>query len=392
MRTHEMTDIISPFTEKEVTGIRDGIDGIKRPLPARCYYDEEIYQLEVDHILKKNWLCVGRWDQVKEPGDYFTARMFGQSVVIVRDKKNEIHALINVCQHRWSQVVDDGNGNANLFMCPYHRWTYNLDGTLRGVAVQPIKELDKKKCSMPKLAVEMWQGFIFVNFDVDAKPLTPQLEAVNHLLERHGVADYRHELSMDYQSCWNWKFSFETGYEAYHHAGLHNERFNHIEPASGTEPVDFGEVCGSYRVPFADNVPKEETRPFGVPPGMKEEDPKEIDHFVAVYPSLIMYVNSYQVTYIVVRDWESVNSNACSTRQSFAPWTYDVPNGKETREFFVEFSRDIQKEDSHGCTMLQKGAESRPDSNGAIHPLEIQLNHYHNWYLDQFERAKRAQA
>lgn len=385
-----MNGIIPTFTEEEVAGIRNGIDGIKRPLPSRCYHEEDIYQFEVEHILKKNWLCVGRWDQVKEPGDYFTANMFGTSVVVVRDKQNEIHALVNVCQHRWSQVVEDGSGNAKLFTCPYHRWVYNLDGTLRGVSVKPIEGLDKKKCGMPKLAVELWQGFIFVSFDVDAKSLSPQLEAVNHLLEKHGVAKYRHELSMDYQSEWNWKFSFENGYEAYHHAGLHNERFNHIEPASGSEPIAFGEICGAYHVPFADDIPKEETRPFGLPPGMKEEDPKEIDTFVAVYPSLIMYVNSYQVTYILVRDWESVDSNACSTRQSFAPWTYDAPNSEEMQEVFKDFSREVQKEDSHGCTMLQKGIRSKGNANGYIHPLELQLNHYHNWYLDQVEKAKSA--
>lgn len=384
-----MTDTIHILTDEEVTGIREGIDGVKRPLPARTYYDSDYYEFEVEHILKKNWLCVGRWDQVENPGDYFTVGMFGESVVIVRDKKNELHALYNVCQHRWSQVVEDGAGNANLFMCPYHRWTYNLDGTLRGVSVQPIPELDKTKCSMPKLAVEIWQGFIFVNFDTDAKPLAPQLENVNGLLEKHGVSEYRIQTKMDYQTCWNWKFSFETGYEAYHHAGVHNERFNHIEPASGTIPIEgsFGEICGAYQVPFADSVPIEETRPFGLPPSWPEDAPKETDSFVAVYPGLIMYVNSYQVTWVQIRGWESVDSNAGSTRQAVAPWALSSPLAEEGLAFLNEFTVEVQKEDSFACTMLQKGIRSKSNRRGVIHPLEPQLNHYHNWYLDQLEKA-----
>ena len=387
-----MPNTIPTFTEEEILGIREGIDGIKQPLPARCYHDKDIYQFEVEHILKKNWLCVGRWDQVKGPGDYFTVEMFGESIVIVRDQREELHALFNVCQHRWSQVVDDGSGNANMFTCPYHRWTYNLDGSLRGVSVQPIKELDKKKCGMPKLAIELWQGFIFVNFDVNAKPLAPQLKAVEHLLEKHGVSKYQQELSMDYQTTWNWKFSFETGYEAYHHAGLHNERFNHIEPASGAAPIEgsFGEICGAYKVPFADDVPMEFVRPFGLPPGTKEDDPREIDTFVAVYPAMMMYVNSYQVTWIHMRAWEEVDSNAGSTRQAFAPWTYERPNFEETQGMFKEFSAEVQKEDSYGCSMLQKGVRSSSNHRGFIHPLEPQLNHYHNWYLDQVEKARKA--
>ena len=124
-------------------------------------------------------MCVERWDQVKNPGDYFTARMWGESIVIVRDKKNQLHALVNVCQHRWSQVVEDGAGNAKAFICPYHRWTYNLDGTLRGISVQNMPEVDRKKCRLPSLRIEDWQGFIMINFDPEAEPLAPQLEAIN---------------------------------------------------------------------------------------------------------------------------------------------------------------------------------------------------------------------
>lgn len=382
-----MANSVRSFSKEEKTGIREGIDGIKRPLPAWCYHDEEFYEQEVEHVLKKNWLVVGRWDQVKEPGDYFTARMFGESVIVSRDKKGEVHALINVCQHRWSQVVEEGTGNTKLFVCPYHSWTYDLDGSLRGVAVQPIENMDKKKCGMPKLSVELWHGFIFVNFDPDAKPLAPQLEGINHLLEERGVSDYEHMTSIDYQSTWNWKFSFETGYEAYHHAGLHHDRINHIEPASGARPLGFAQTGGSYSVPFRDDVPMDFIRPFGLAPGVKEDDPAETDVFVAVYPSLIMYLNSYQMTYILVRDWNSVDSNACSTRQSIAPWTKDHPARDEILAGLKEFTVEVQKEDSFGCDMLQKGVKSRTNGKGFIHPLESQLNHYHNWYVDQFEKV-----
>lgn len=384
-----MTNTTPIFTDEEIQGIRDGIDGIKQPLPARCYHDEEIYRFEIEHILKKNWIVVGRWDQVEKPGDYFTTEMFGESIVIVRDANDELHALINVCQHRWSQVVDDGSGNVNMFTCPYHRWTYNLDGSLRGVSVKPIKELDKKKCSMPKLAIEMWHGFIFVNFDGEAEPLAPQLEPVNHLLERYQVSKYRLITDMEYQTTWNWKFSFETGYEGYHHAGLHNERINHIEPASGATPIDgaFGEICGAYQVPFADDVPMEFVRPFGLPPGTKEDDPGEIDTFVAVYPALIMYLNSSQVTWIQIKSWQDVDSNAASTRQAVAHWALERPGHEEIIEMFKGFTTEVQKEDSYGCSMLQKGVRSSTNHRGVIHPLEPQLNHYHNWYLDQVEKA-----
>lgn len=380
---------IPTLTDEEVCGIRDGIDGIKRPLPARFYCDEEIYKFEVEHILKKNWLCVGRWDNAENPGDYFTRTMFDESIIVVRDNNHKLHALLNVCQHRFSQVVEDGCGNTNTFVCPFHRWTYNLDGTLRGVSVQNVGGLDKEKCRMPSLRLEEWQGFIFINFDLDAQPLAPQLVAVNPIMELYGVSKYRHKIDQDFDSPWNWKLNFEAGYEGYHHIGVHND-FNPIEPASGSRPLWFGEVCGSYTVPFADNVPKEQTRPFGLPPHMEnEDDPVEDDIFIAVYPAFSMYLNSHQCAYTLVQH-QGIENNIGSTPQSFASWALDAPNSQEIVAELGEFMEKIQGEDNFGCMMMQKGLKSRSQNPGVIHPLEEQLNHYHNWYLDQVEKARNA--
>ena len=179
------------FSDKEILSIREGIDGVKHVLPPRFYYDETIYQHEVEHVLKKNWLFVGRWDEAENPGDYFTIRMWSQSIIIVRDKKKQLHALVNVCQHRYSQVVEDGSGNTNTFMCPYHRWTYDLDGRLKGMSVQDIPGVDKKKCTMPSLRVEEWQGFIFINYDPNAKALAPQLEGLDSLFDKFQLGRVR---------------------------------------------------------------------------------------------------------------------------------------------------------------------------------------------------------
>lgn len=381
-----MNNLIKPtLSEKEIRSIREGIDGMKGTIPARFYYDESIYQYEVEHVLKRNWLCVGRWDQVEHPGDYFTVRMWGESIVIVRDKANELHALINVCQHRWSQVVNDGSGNANLFTCPYHNWTYNLDGSLRGMSVQPVPGVDKSTCGMHKLRIEEWQGFVFVNFDSDAKPLAPQIDAVTPLLEKYNVGTYRQSGIVQYQTTWNWKFSFETGYEGYHHAGLHRESINDIVPADANRPLKFGETCGSYEMWFADNLPPEITQPFGLPPGVSP-NVDQPEQFVAIYPSLIMFVNSFQATYIIV-EHDSVDSNRAATAQSFAPWAKDAPNGEELIAQWTRSMKSTQDEDTYGCSMLQKGITSKTNTRSFIHPLEQQLNHYHNWYLDHFLEA-----
>ena len=116
---------------------RSEYDGVFKPveqaqsLPPWCYTSEEFYQAEIKNIFMKTWNFFGHVDQVKEPGDYIAVEYVGAQILIVRGRDNEIRAFANSCRHRAAPVAE-GEGNANLFTCPYHSWTYELDGSLRG--------------------------------------------------------------------------------------------------------------------------------------------------------------------------------------------------------------------------------------------------------------------
>lgn len=381
------------FTEKEILSIREGIDGVKHVLPPRFYTDEAIYQHEVEHVLKKNWLFIGRWDEAENPGDYFTITMWGQSIIIVRDRQKQLHALVNVCQHRFSQVVEDGSGNVNSFMCHYHRWTYELDGKLKGMSVQDVPGADKKECALPSLRVEEWQGFIFIHYDQDAKPLAPQLEGLNPLFDKFQLATYRKKLAIKYNTTWNYKCSFENGYEGYHHVGLHHDSIYHLIPSANTRPMDFGKIYGSYAMWLAADLPeqvKEEMmQPFGRSPWLKEGDTEDKEHFVGIYPAgPMMFVTNYQCSYLQTHH-EGVDSNQGTTGQAFPPWVIDSADSREKIDFLTQRTSEIQNEDTIGCTLLQKGLRTAGNgaSSGMLHPLEKQLNHYHNWYVDQMTNS-----
>ena len=381
------------FSKQEVQAIREGIDGVKHAIPPRFYTDEAIYQYEVEHVLKLNWLFVGRWDEAENPGDYFTIRIWDQSIIIVRDREKQLNALVNVCQHRRAQVVDDGSGNTNTFMCPYHRWTYALDGKLKGIAVQDIPGFDKKKCGLPTLRVEEWQGFIFINYDKDAKPLGPQLEGLNRIFHKFELGTYRKKDEARYKATWNYKCAIENGYEGYHHVGIHHDRIYHLIPSANTKPMFFGEIFGSYYMwpaeDMAEEMKQELLQPFGRPPWMVEGDDEGArECFVCIYPAgPMMYVNNYQCSYLQTHH-EGVDSNRGTSGQAFAPWALDSPGAEEKVGFYTQMMKDIQDEDTYGCEMLQKGLKAAGNGarGGVLHPLEEQLNHYHNWYLDQMTK------
>ena len=140
----------------------------KLPLPPALYTSEEIHKMETDKIFSKEWICSGHVSQLKSKGDYLTIDIVGHPVIVIRDNENVVKIYSNVCAHRSSRLLD-GAGNTKLIVCPYHAWTYNLDGNLRG-APHMRKEHVKDVC-LNELRSEIWNGLIFVNLDDSATPL-----------------------------------------------------------------------------------------------------------------------------------------------------------------------------------------------------------------------------
>ncbi|MGH6955020.1 MAG: aromatic ring-hydroxylating oxygenase subunit alpha, partial [Alphaproteobacteria bacterium] len=166
-------------------------------LPPRCYTSPEFYALEVERILRREWLCVGRVEQVRAPGDYFSIDLMGEPLVVVRDQEGRIRALSRVCRHR-AMLVVSGAGNARSFICPYHAWTYGLDGRLAGAPeMARTPGFDPSSCRLPEIPTELWEGFIFVNLGGDAQPLAPRLEGLARRLRNWSVAGMEGVRSLD---------------------------------------------------------------------------------------------------------------------------------------------------------------------------------------------------
>jgi Rieske 2Fe-2S family protein len=126
----------------------------------QCFYeDPDIYQEELERIFLKSWLYAGHISQLANKGDYFLYKLDNESVIIIRDHSGNINALLNVCRHRGSRVCLEPCGNKNLLVCPYHAWTYQLDGSLRGATYTP-PDFDKSEYSLKQVNVEIFQGMI----------------------------------------------------------------------------------------------------------------------------------------------------------------------------------------------------------------------------------------
>lgn len=367
------------LTEAEVKAIRDP-DGVPTMLPPRCYYDSDIYDYEVDKIFRRNWVAVGRWDQVERPGDYFTVDLVGEPLIVVRDHSHRLHALSNTCQHRWAAVAS-GAGNTPLFICPYHRWSYNLDGSLRGMTLQNIEGLDRKKCALPSHRVEVWQGWVFVNFDPDAEPVAEKMRDICGFLDRYGLSDYRLVHSYRYEAPWNWKFSFENGAEAYHHVGIHHDKIQHLVPAELSYTSHTGKDYLLYRTPPAPASPGY-LQESGLPQGAVDDG--QGPAFLGLFPNLICVVDWSQLVWI--HFWHnSPDRNRSTTALALPPYVLESPQAAQFKKHAIEELVAIQEEDTQVLLALQRGVTSQYARAANLHPLERgQLSHFHKWLVDQY--------
>src|SRR3954470_7321824 len=149
-------------------------------LPRRFYTDPDFYRTELDRFYFNRWICAGRANQIPNPGDYFTRTLADENVIVTRDRSGDIHALFNVCRHRGTRLCETTEGGfADRIQCPYHNWTYGLDGRLLAAPHMP-PAFSKDDYPLHRAGCEVWDGniFVFLRPDAPTLPAVPAVPAV----------------------------------------------------------------------------------------------------------------------------------------------------------------------------------------------------------------------
>ena len=143
-----------------------------RAMPPSVYTSDEFLNAELEHVFKKDWFCVTRADALANPGDYTTLELAGQPIMVIRDGDGQLRAQSNVCLHRMSTLLE-GSGNTRSIVCPYHAWTYNLNGSLRGAPAMNLNEsFCKDGYKLPQVRCEEWLGWVMITLNPDAPPVS----------------------------------------------------------------------------------------------------------------------------------------------------------------------------------------------------------------------------
>ena len=194
-------------------------------LPPAIYHDPQIYEMEIEKIFYRDWICAGRLAEIPRAGDYISIDIAGRPVFIVRQKDETVKAFSNVCPHRSSRIVA-GSGHARRLVCPYHSWTYDLDGRLVGAPfMQATSEFSVDRIRLRELNCTLWQGFVYVSLNPDAEDFGQHLKELDAQIGKLEFADYVpvHTETEVWQS--NWKCLVENYMDVYHLHRVHADSF-----------------------------------------------------------------------------------------------------------------------------------------------------------------------
>ena len=243
------------------------------PVPIEAYRSPDYFELERERVFRRAWLCMGRVEQLAEAGSYFVkpVEVCKASVLVTRDKAGTVRAFHNVCKHRGNLLALKERGTGSRFTCAYHGWTYKNDGVLMGVPDEGnFFELDKKKCGLTPIATDIWEGWIFINFQPEPEVgLKEFLGPYGEVFAGVPYTNLDQELVIEARLKCNWKLIADAFAEAYHvpqlHPGTLAPSFSNPVKNRYAAPVS-GHVYGLHRAVSTYGNPD-----FAMPPGSHVE-------------------------------------------------------------------------------------------------------------------------
>jgi phenylpropionate dioxygenase-like ring-hydroxylating dioxygenase large terminal subunit len=193
-----------------------------RSLTRTFYADADIFERDLDRIVMRHWLCAGHQARIPDPGDFFVVAIGAEAVIVVRDQDERLHAFINVCRHRGSRICREESGKVGVFICPYHAWVYNLDGSLRAARDMP-QDFDRAAHSLQEIHLRVIEGLIFISFAAKPLGLKEAEETLQAGLGPYGWTTAKVAHREIYAIEANWKLAVENYVECYHCSPSHPE-------------------------------------------------------------------------------------------------------------------------------------------------------------------------
>ena len=344
-------------------------------IPARWYTNPAMLPIETERVFGGTWQLVGRLDQVRQPGDFFSCSIGDEPLVVTRDMAGQLHAFYNVCRHRAGSVAE-GCGNRKTLQCLYHAWTYGLDGQLLHTPeFESVRDFDKSDYGLWPVQVGSWGPFVFANLDPAAPPLAEVMgdipaETAHLPLERMGF--YKR---VDYEINCNWKVYVDNYLEGYHIPVAHPSLFKEI---------DYKQYAvETFRYYSKAHAPIRE-KPDSLLRRNLEQGADAEALYYWMFPNLMLnvYPGNLQINIILPLGPER-------TLTIFEWYVLDVDRPEVAEDFHksFKFSDLVQKEDIEICELVQRRLRSRSYDVGRYSVArENGVHHFHGLLCEFLQR------
>jgi Rieske 2Fe-2S family protein len=358
-------------------------------LPARYYTDPQYYRDELEWFFLGMWFCAGRTEEIPNRGDFVVRDAAGESLIVVRDTRGEIAAFYNVCRHRGTRLTDRERGTfASTIQCPYHAWTYGLDGCLMAAPhMDQVAGFRREDYPLDRVCVALWDGYVFLNLEPRPAPLHEQLGALVERFRPWGMGQLRSARRVVYDVAANWKLIIHNYSECLHCPGVHPalQKFSHYLSGEN-ELAEPGYLGGKMTLrPGIGTLSIDGCRRRAALPELGADDCRSV-YYYAVLPNLLLSLHpDYVMTHVLWPRGPGRTEIVCE-------WLFH-PETIGTADFdpddAVAFWDMTNRQDWHVCEQMQLGLGSRAFRPGPYSHREELLAGFDGLILE-FERRAHA--
>jgi Rieske 2Fe-2S family protein len=376
----------------------DELELTRRPLeqasqlPRAAFTDPEVLDWELEHVFRREWICVGHADQVAERGQYLMVELDGDSIMIIADDDGLPRAFLNSCRHRGARLVWQPEGTVRRLQCPYHAWSYGFDGSLRNAPfTDGLENFDKSCFGLRSVRLALVEGLLLIDLSGEAPPPELHVGDLRDLLARYRTGELQRGARLTYDVGANWKAIAENYNECLHCPGVHPELNKLSHYMSGESVTGAGAWCGGSMVltDGAETMGKDGGGGHGRPPirGLSGSDLSSVLYFLLFPNTLVSLHPDYVMLHTLWPRGADRTEVVCEW--FFEPETIAAPGFDATDA--VEFWDQVNREDWQVCELTQHGMTTRGFTPGRYTEQEDDVHAFDVMVADRYMEALSAE-
>jgi phenylpropionate dioxygenase-like ring-hydroxylating dioxygenase large terminal subunit len=356
----------------------------RRSLPYECYWEDSILSQEQERIFSNQWLGLGRSDRLQNPGEYEAFELCGQALVLIRDQDNILRLYANTCRHRGAKLLD-GTGQCQAISCPFHGWTYTLDGNLKyAKTMSENPNFDFSEHSLIEYKLKELQGFLFAFLGDQPTDLDTQLGDFSELHQPWSLYELVTTMREVFEVQCNWKAFLDVFNEYYHLNNVHPTSIDNLYNKPEESDRTTGDYASQFGFTTGTGALLEAHQSNALPKMENLEDPWNLGaRYSWVFPNMTFAASQEAIW---VYEANPITSESCQVRQSicFPKNTTTLPGFKEKSIAYYQRLDDALDEDIYALENQQKGLNKSPSLQGQFSTLmEANVATFAQWYANK---------